>query len=64
MVVSDVNILGPVMEYWINREFYATLVIKMYHHQIHLMTKQTNKYLPHPYGFTCSLTSYHVLRLD
>ena len=63
MVVPDVNMLGPVMEYWINREFYATLVIKMYHRQIHMMTKQTKNYLPHPDRLTCSLTGYHVLCL-
>ena len=63
MVVSNVNMLGPVMEYWINQQIYATLVITMYQRRIHLMTKQTNKYLPHLDGLTCYLTSCHVLCL-
>ena len=50
MVVTDINMLGPVMEYRINWEFYATLVITMYHRRIHLMNKQTNKYIPHQDG--------------
>ena len=64
MVVPDVYMLGPVMEYWINQEVYATLVIIMYHHHIHLMTKKTNKYLPHLDGITCRLTGCHVLCLS
>ena len=59
MVVPDINILGPVMEYQINREFYETVVITMYHYLIHLMTKKTNKYLPHLDGLTCRLTGYN-----
>ena len=64
MVVLDVYMLGPIMEYQINREFNATLVITMYHRQIHLMTKQTNQNIPHPYGITCILTGCHVLYLS
>ena len=41
MVVLDVYVLGPIMEYWINQEFNSTLVITMYHSRIHLRTKQT-----------------------
>ena len=63
MVVPDVYVLGPLMENMINQEFNATLIITMYHRWIHLMTKQTKKYLPHPDGLTCNLTSCHVLYL-
>ena len=56
MVVPDVNMLGPVMEYWIKREFNENLVITMYQRQIYMMTKQTNMYLPHLYDLTCNLT--------
>ena len=64
MLVTDVKMLGPVMEYWINWEFYATLFITMYHRRIHLMTKETDKYLPHPDGLTCSLNNCLVLCLS
>ena len=59
MVILDINMLGPVMKKLINQEFDATLVITMYHCRIHLLTKQTNKYLPHPDGLTCRLTAMY-----
>ena len=63
MVVPDVYVLGPVMEYLINRDFNATLVITMYHSRIHLRTKQTNQDLSHLDGLTCNFTCFHALCL-
>jgi hypothetical protein len=35
-VIFDLNMLGPVMEYWILREFDTTLIIAVYHHRLQL----------------------------
>jgi hypothetical protein len=38
-VVSDLNMLRPVMKHWILREFYATLIITMNQGRSHLLSK-------------------------
>jgi hypothetical protein len=38
-VIYDLNMLGPVMEYWILREFDTTLIITVYHHRLQLLIK-------------------------
>jgi hypothetical protein len=38
-MIYDINMLGPVMEYWILREFDTTLIITIYHHRIQILVK-------------------------
>jgi hypothetical protein len=38
-VVSDLNMLGPVMEYWILQEFDTTHIIAVYHRRLQLLIK-------------------------
>jgi hypothetical protein len=38
-VVSDLDMLRPVMKHWILREFYATLIITMNQGRSHLLSK-------------------------
>ena len=38
-MMSDLNVLGPVMKYWILREFHATLIIAVDHSWLQLRVK-------------------------
>jgi hypothetical protein len=38
-VISDLNMLGPVMEYYILREFDTSLIITVYHRGIQILIK-------------------------
>jgi hypothetical protein len=38
-VIYDLNMLGPVMEFWILREFDTTLIITVYHRRLQLLIK-------------------------
>ena len=42
IVISDINVLGPVIKNWILREFDTTLIITIDHSWIHPLIKQTN----------------------
>ena len=51
-VVLDLNVLGPVMKYWILREFDATLIITVNDCQVQLLIKYPCGHLVKPYGLT------------
>ena len=40
--ISDIEVLGPIMKYWILREFDTTLIIAIDHSWIHPLTKKFN----------------------
>jgi hypothetical protein len=38
-MISNINMLEPIMEYWILREFDTTMIITVYHHGMQLLIK-------------------------
>jgi hypothetical protein len=63
-VIYNFDVLGPVMENWILKEFYATLIVTLNHRGPQLHTKYPNQQLAKPYGLTTGLTGFHILNFS
>ena len=62
-MVPYLDMFRPVVEYWILREFDATLIITVNRSRPQLSTKQSNQQLAKLDGLTTGLTNRHVLCL-
>jgi hypothetical protein len=63
-VISNLYVFRPVMENWILKEFYATLIVRINHHGPQLHTKYPNQQLVKPYGLIDGLIGFHILNLN